>query len=97
MSEIHNHYYINIMPTNKKDMAQIMQFLTPNKRQVSSIEPANNSNDMTRKKKKVVVKRKQEAVEQQSIVNTPTKCSVLTEDMDNFITPSMFTQSPDIK
>lgn len=59
-------YYININPTNKKDLAQILQFLSPNKRHN---DPPDSSDSVKTKKRKVTTKCKQE------IVDAPTKCS----------------------
>ena len=59
-------YYININPTNKKDLAQILQFLSPNKRHT---DPPDSSDSVKTKKRKVTTKCKQE------IVDAPTKCS----------------------
>ena len=58
-------YYININPTNKKDLAQILHFLSPNKRHN---DPPDSSDSVKTKKRKVTTKCKQE------IVDAQTKC-----------------------
>ena len=78
-------YYININPTNKKDLAQILQFLSPNKRHN---DPPDSSDSVKTKKRKVTTKCKQE------IVDAPTKCS---PELQPEVTPTKLEYQPEME